>query len=670
MIAPSMLGLSNYTLSLYALAPFLVGSLILALGSVVLIGEHGSRVSVAFSLMTAATSVWLLGYAVVYTASDPSVALWWIRGLHLGVAFIPTTIYVFTLTIVDRWRTHRLWALACAALSVLFSLSVLFTPWFTAGVYRYPWGYYARYGPLSLPFLLFFFSLLAVSLRFYWAEYRLAASPTQRQRLKTFLAAFGIGAVASIDYVACYGIPIYPLGYLPVLGFILLSARAIWRYRLVDFTPAFAADQIVSTMNDALVVCDREGLIRLVNDAACQLFQYATDELIGQPFDTLVEPVVETRQWVHAMVTQGATQDQAAVFITRAGERIDVSVSIAQLRQPGSPAAVGAVVIARDIRSRKRAERKQQVLRHAVEAAAAAEKQRAEELQKAYRELQQTQTMLIQSEKMAAIGQLASGAAHEVRNPLNIILMGVEYLDRILTPHGASQAETLASMREAVKRANKIIRGMLDFSRPAPLQLQPVAMASVIETVLGLVGQQGLMHKVEVTKEIAAEMPPVLIDRDQIGQVLLNLILNAFQAMPDGGRLTIRVLSTVLSERELGVGRRSNDMFKLGDRVVVCEVTDTGVGIPPANLSKIFDPFFTSKPPGEGTGLGLTISRVIVEQHQGVMTVASEEGRGTTVRLVLPVAAQAEAKRRADVADDPARAVAPHAEAVMPDAHR
>lgn len=647
---PSVLELFNYALSPYALAPLLVGSLIFALGLVVLIGERGSRVSVAFWLMTASASLWLLGYAVVYTASETSVALWWIHVLHLGVVWIPTAIYAFTLTIVDRWHAHRWWVAASAVLSVAFSLSVFLTPWFIAGVFRYPWGYYSRYGPLSLAFLAFFFILMAVNLRLYWAEYRRATSPTQRQRLKTFLAAFGIGYLASIDYLACYGVAVYPIGYLPVFGFILLSARAIWRYRLVDFTPAFAADQIVSTMNDALVVCDSNGVIRLVNAAACQLFRYDAPELIGKPFEVLVEPVVETRRWVQAMVTHGATQDQATVFVSRSGEHIDVSLSIAQLRQAGIPRVVGAVVIARDIRSRKRAERKERALRRALEAAAASERQRAEELHGAYEELKQTQAMLIHSEKMAAIGQLASGVAHEVRNPLNVILMGVEYLERLLAPQGSGHAETLTSMKDAVKRANKIIRGMLDFSRPTQLQLQSIAMASVIDTVLGLVGQQGLMQKVEVARDLAPDLPPVLIDKDQMEQVLLNLILNAFQAMPDGGRLTLRCTSRRLRPGEPGVGWRSSDPFKPDSTVVQCEVIDTGVGIPPAHLAKIFDPFFTSKPPGQGTGLGLTISRVIVEQHRGRLTVASEAGRGTTARLMLPSASEAEAKRRADSA--------------------
>ena len=662
---PSVLDLLNYTLSPYAVAPLLVGSLILALGLVVLIGERGSRVSVAFWLMTAAAALWLLGYAVVYTTSQPSVALWWIKTLHLGVAWIPTTIYAFTLTIVNRWRAHRLGIMASAALSVAFSLSALFTPWFIAGVFRYPWGYYSRYGALSLIFLVFFFSLMAVNLRLYWVAYRRATDPTQRQRLKTFLAAFGIGYLASIDYLACYGVAVYPIGYLPVFGFILLSARAVWRYRLVDFTPAFAADQIVSTMNDALIVCDSDGMIRLVNDAACQLFRYDAPLLIGKPFEVLVEPVAETRRWVQAMVTQGATQDQATVFVSRRGERIDVSLSIAQLRQPGLPRAVGAVVIARDIRSRTRAEQKARALRRALEASAASEKQRAEQLRRAYEELKQTQAMLIHSEKMAAIGQLASGAAHEVRNPLNIILMGAEYLERLLAPQGSGHTETLTSMKDAVKRANKIIRGMLDFSRPTQLQLQPVAMASVMDTVLELVGQQGLMQKVEVAKDMAPHLPSVLVDKDQMEQVLLNLVLNAFQAMPNGGRVTLRCLSRRLSSGEPGVGWRSSDPFRPGSTVVMCEVADTGVGISKAHLTKIFDPFFTSKPPGQGTGLGLTISRVIVEQHQGLLTVDSEEGRGTTVRLILPVASEAEAQRRAALASSPSRAEG-DAEAVMP----
>lgn len=269
----------------------------------------------------------------------------------------------------------------------------------------------------------------------------------------------------------------------------------------------------------------------------------------------------------------------------------------------------------------------------AVAAAAVADRKRAAELDEAYQELKRTQEMLVQAEKMAAIGQLASGIAHEVKNPLGIILQCVNYLEPELGANGGSHPDILQVMREAIHTADKIIRGLLDFSRPAPLELKPTPIGTVIDASLALVHAQAEKQQVRVAREIATDLPPVLIDQNQMQQVFINLILNAFHAMAQGGRLTIRASTKPLT----GMGRRANDAFKVGDMALVCEVEDTGTGIPKDILPKVFNPFFTTKPPGEGVGLGLSITSSIIQGHRGVIRIESEEGRGTTVRIFLPL---------------------------------
>jgi len=605
-----VLDLANYSLSPYAVPVLLVASLIAALGFVVLVGERGSAVSISFWLLTVSAAIWLGGFCVVYLATDEAVAVWWLKAAHLGVVFIPTLVYLFTLAIVQRIRQHLALVLASAALSMLFYAGILTTAWFIQGAWQYPWGYYTRYGPLSIPFLAFFFTLMVISLRLYWTEYRCAASRTQRHRLRLFLLAFCVAYVGSVDYIACYGIPVYPFGYLPVLGFIILAAQAIWRYRLIDFTPAFAADKIVATMNDALIVCDAEGLIQFVNDAACSAFRYTEPDLLGKPVETLVHADPQEQQRLRAMLASETVQDQELLFRTKEGQPVDVSLSLSQLRQKnGNPAPMGTVLIARDIRDRKQASQ----------------------------ELKRIQAMLVQAEKMAAVGQLASGTAHEVRNPLNVIQLGVDHLERALHLHGGQEAEVLAMIKHAIIQSNKIIRGMLDFSRPAELELKAVSLNDVISEAILLVEHQLTAHKVRIIQECSPDLPEALLDANRMKQVFVNLLLNAIQAMPDGGQLTIRAFSKRLTEPGPGIGSRGGDAFRLGERVLVCEIADTGTGIPKEHLEKIFDPFFTTKPPGEGTGLGLTITRAIVEQHGGLITFETAEGRGTTARIMLPL---------------------------------
>ncbi len=264
--------------------------------------------------------------------------------------------------------------------------------------------------------------------------------------------------------------------------------------------------------------------------------------------------------------------------------------------------------------------------------------QRAGELRTAYDDLKDTQAQLIQAEKMGVIGQLASGVAHEVTNPLQIIVQSVDYLSHELHPSRNGQcAEAIQTIKEAILRADKIVRELLSLSRPSPLELKPVALSRVVDVSLSLVEKQLSVKHIQVTKNIAPDLPAILLDENQLKQVFINLILNALQAMPIGGRLSIRGYPHTLTTFDERVGRRIDDLFKPGDTVVVCEIEDTGVGIPAKALAKVFDPFYTTKPPGQGTGLGLTVTQRIVKRHGGSIRMESREGRGTKAVLTFPI---------------------------------
>ena len=286
---------------------------------------------------------------------------------------------------------------------------------------------------------------------------------------------------------------------------------------------------------------------------------------------------------------------------------------------------------------RKRTERKEKEL---IQAAAETERQRAVELERAYLELKRTQAMLVQAGKMTAVGQLASGIAHEVKNPLNIILQSVNYLEPELRSVGGQAADILQVIRESVMTADKIIRGLLDFSKPAPLELKRAPLELVLQASLLLVQNQLSARQIRLVTDIAQDLPPVMLDHTQMKQVFINLLLNAIQAMPGGGTLAVRARMRVLTTPDLAIGARVTDFFRLGQTVLRCEVEDTGIGIPQGALQEVFNPFFTTKPPGEGVGLGLSITAAIIEGHRGFIHLESAEGRGTTAILLLPLAAE------------------------------
>ncbi|TRZ48775.1 hypothetical protein D4Q80_03265 [bacterium] len=261
-----------------------------------------------------------------------------------------------------------------------------------------------------------------------------------------------------------------------------------------------------------------------------------------------------------------------------------------------------------------------------------------EELNKAYIKLRETQDQLIQAEKLNAVGLLASGVAHEVRNPLGIIIQGVNYLETRISSKEEDIFEVLAMLKDSVKRADKIINALLDFSRAASLNLQPEDINSILENSLSLVKNQFKFEHIEIVRELKTDIPKVLVDKNKIEQVCVNMLLNAAQAMLEGGKIIIRSYDKQLEEIKNGIGKRDEDHFRVGEKAVIVEFEDTGIGISEENIGKIFDPFFTTKGPRGGTGLGLSVSRNILHMHKGLIYAESQVGKGTKITIILKIA--------------------------------
>lgn len=270
----------------------------------------------------------------------------------------------------------------------------------------------------------------------------------------------------------------------------------------------------------------------------------------------------------------------------------------------------------------------------------AVERKKAEiDLQTAYNQLKETQAQLIQAEKMNVVGGLASGVAHEVRNPLATILYGIEFLTTKLTDSPDEQIQkTLQSIKDATHKANNIIKDLLDFASLSNLKIKAEDLSAVIEDAFNLVQHLCDRHKIKITKNFNATLPKVRIDRNRIEQVLVDLMLNAAHAMKEtGGKLTVTAEHRKLSPEELEMFPTSNGRFRQGEKVLIVDIDDTGAGIPQEHLTKIYDPFFTTRRAAGGVGLGLSVARTIVENHHGLMCVGNLEEGGARARLVLKV---------------------------------
>ncbi|MAS92439.1 MAG: hypothetical protein CMO55_04515 [Verrucomicrobiales bacterium] len=255
------------------------------------------------------------------------------------------------------------------------------------------------------------------------------------------------------------------------------------------------------------------------------------------------------------------------------------------------------------------------------------------------RELQETQMQLIQAEKMESIGRLAAGVAHEVKNPLALLLLGVDYLSQGIDPDDSNVEKILTQMREAVARADRIVRGLVDFSSQRALSREPVSLKTIVDEVLLLVKHELTRSTTTVSVDIPENLPHVFLDMSKFEQVLINLVINAIHAMgeTDEPQLEIKARAESLAAVSKNEGARKIEVFRSGDRVVILELMDNGIGIDKKDSNRVFDPFFTTKATGKGTGLGLSVARKIVELHGGEISLLNRpESQGAIARLILP----------------------------------
>jgi PAS domain S-box-containing protein len=366
------------------------------------------------------------------------------------------------------------------------------------------------------------------------------------------------------------------------------------RRRLLE--EAQHAGNIIQSIADGIVGMDAAGRIRTWNRAMADRYGIAQSEVLGRNlFDAF--PALESeglREEVDGLLSGAKATVVLRYFEheTRHRGRVVLNVRGSSLRDASGNIA-GAVLALEDVTDRVAL---------------------TQEVQ--------------QAEKLAVVGQLAAGIAHQIGTPLNVISGSAEYLMMEWSDDKARPQE-LEIIIAQTDRITKLIRQLLNFARPARMELHSLDLNDLLHTVLALTEHQIANEGINVTTDFEADLPPILGDANQLEQAFLNIVINAWHAMPDGGSLALSARAVPVSDRHRRVGRTTQP----GVEVVIA---DTGTGIAPENMSKIFDPFFSTKGVGKGTGLGLAICRRIIEDHHGSIEVESVVGRGTTFTIWLP----------------------------------
>ncbi len=340
-----------YSFSPYAI-PTALTTLLMLVSSIGVISRRVSRASVAYCVLTTVMAVWLLAFTMMYLSVDARTALFWVRVGYLGIPLIAPAVYHFTVEIL-RLEKRSIPVAFGWLFGVMFSVLAMTSDSLIAGVSRFWWGFYPRFNTLgSVPFIAFYVVYLAFALSEFLRVYPLARG-SERQRIELLMAGFLTMCLGCVDYLAKFGLSVYPFGYLPVLGFVFLLGYTVRRFDLVPITPSLAANEIIGTMADALFVCDREGRITLANRAAEGLLEYDSASLVGKRIEDLL--AVKTAEDFDTTMRRRSVRNAEYTFRSRSGGTVDMTLSIAPVTHHGE--AAGAVIIGRDMRDRKRADR-------------------------------------------------------------------------------------------------------------------------------------------------------------------------------------------------------------------------------------------------------------------------------------------------------------------------
>ena len=716
---------NNYFFNHYAVPNFVVALSIFTLGLVIYLKNRNSGPNVYFAFCCFSATIWIFFTALCYMSKSEEVALFWARFNYIGVTFISTSIYAFSVA-YSNFRSQKKFAVLAYIISACFC-AVSQTSWLIGTVKQYRWGYYPIANFLHPPFLLFFSTLMLASLLNFYRGYKQESLSIEKERRRLLCLAFFIAYLGSVDYFGNYGIAVYPFGYLPVFILFSIIGYTIIKYRLMD-VETLIHRIIIYTLSSSMVL-----LIYGTMIISIQLFLRGTimsiQEIIATGFLAtiilfLISPLKDKTQGfvdkifykdkydyrktlekfakklslfldspdllrtitstigetihidkVSLMLFDEKTNRYAirenqglsdghmtlekdspfAVFLQSYGNIVekelfimDVDSRFKEVKEEGlkvmqaleaelviplvvQRGLIGILSLGKKLSGEGYKIGDLDLLSTAGQEIAVAVSNYLlyEGLEKTNRNLQETQAQLVQSAKMAAVGQLGAGVAHELNNPLGGILGYAQFmLDKLNRPDfGAKDLQTSKKFIESIERESlrckQIVSNLLRFSRKALIN-KPEAtdIGSTIEETVSIIAHQLSLSNINIIIKVQPDLAKVNGIASFLQQVFINLILNAQQAMANGGTLTITAQNLL-------------DPLTKAITHVKIEFTDTGCGIPEENLSRIFEPFFTTKIE-KGTGLGLSISYQIVHDHKGKIEVKSQVGQGTTFIITLP----------------------------------
>lgn len=615
----------------FALLSLFSSGLIFILGSFIFFRDTRKPLNRIFMLLCTSLAFWAFTEFGYRQADSVDTARIWLDAGHLGYFVAPVTLhFVLVFTGESRLFQNRLTYFFLYLPAIVFALLGLTTDMLGGTPVKEYWGWTSLIPEDALLHSIGYawaYGLGILSAYLCLVHFLRLADEKQRQQTKFVF--IGVLVVLATGIVTDWMLPLLgvPVPELTTAAFTVTCAcagYAMWKYELFAITPTAAADSIISTMPDALLLVDPDGRIAMANRATSRMLGYSENELVGQSIENILADeraeatLAVTGSHVRTLVgSVGGETD----FKTKAGTRVPVYLSASVMRDRDN-CLQGTIYIGRDVTELRLAEEEKRTMERQLQMAG----------------------------RLAAVGELSAGVAHELNNPLAAIQAFAQFLVSRADLDSDTRRDVETIYREA-QRAVRITGNLLSFAQRSKPEKALLSMNEVVENSMGLYTYRMEASNIDVRVELDPDLPLIPADADQMHQVCVNIIKNAEEAMAEGrGRRAFRVTT-----------KRAGDFVRI-------VFADDGHGIPEADLRNIFDPFFTTKDVGKGTGLGLSICYGIVENHGGRLHATSRPGHGAVFVVEVPIVNGVEPDSdEADLPRSAARAPRSHEGSGQPD---
>lgn len=642
-----LLNPNNYHFGIHALPPILSSTFILVLGAFTLMREWHSPIRFSYFLFSFSLFLTFINDLFIRITTNIDIVSFWDIASHMGILLIPPSLLLFSSEVLQLQKKTRYLVKLSSVLSFIFLLLILFTDQFITGYFNYPWGFTPDYGPAGFAYAIYLcVTVLYVLYLFLQTLKHQKTGSSLWLRAKWLMIAILIGFFTIIDLAESFGLNIYPFGAVFIIIMFLIMSMVTWRFKFLDINAEYAAESIIKTMHDALIVLDNNFKLKLQNDAVSDICNQSDLTSIVYFLIEKINLLEASNKLVNDVKDIEVEYTPLNTHSNAEPHYINLSISV--IKQNDN-IVIAYVCILRDITQRKKAE---QALRETQRELEARVKQRTASLaHEIKKHINTSQSLLIAKEEAesanTAKSEFLANISHELRTPMHGILgfsnLGFRKSSNKNNPHENPDIEKFNTYFSNIivsgKRLLDLLNNLLDLSAleagKMKLHFEKERIDSIIQHCIQ--EQSISLNSKNLTWKIndLTQQRKIMCDKARIGQVITNILANAIRFSPENSRIDFDIeFARLLPDKTIESTPENNTYSG-----IAFSIKDEGTGIPKDELDAIFDKFIQSsktKTGAGGTGLGLAISKEIIHAHHGHIS-AKSCSKGAHIVFFLPL---------------------------------